>query len=183
MYINNDDSGSSESLPRTEAMWDFVLAHRIEHGQPLMFVTAVDDAHNHVGDHPFSAGHGWVMVRARSLDNDELIRALNAGNFYATRGPLLSEIRYGAKEMAIDIEPADGVTFRTEFVGQRKGGAPGEIFAAADGLNPSYTVKGDELYLRAKVTSSKLRSTPDGKPAYYEMAWTQPYEPAKVKAN
>ncbi len=183
MEINNDDSGSSETLPRTEALWDTVLAHRIAHDMPLMLVTAVDDAHNHVGDLPFSAGHGWIMVRAHELTVEAIIGALDAGDFYATRGPLFSTIDYGRDRMSLKIEPQEGVTFRTEFIGQRPGGEPGEVFATVDGLNPSYSVTGNEIYLRAKVTSSKVRKTPEGKPAYHEMAWTQPYEPLKAKAN
>lgn len=181
MEINNDDSGSSESLPKTEAAWDAVLAYRLEHAMPLMFVTAVDDAHNHLTYSPFGAGHGWIMVRARSLATDEIITALNSGDFYATRGPVMTEINGGKAQMSLKIQRERGVTFKTEFVGQRKGGKPGEILATQAGLTPAYTLKGDELYVRAKVTSSKLKRTPDGKPAYFEMAWTQPYEPAKAK--
>lgn len=181
MEINNDDSGSSATEPQTEKLWDTVIAYRIAHGKPLMFGMAVDDAHSHLtaDKTPFGAGHGWVMVRAESLTPENIVKAVDAGDFYASRGPELSEIKNDKQEMSLKIVPQPGVTYQTEFIGLRPGGQPGEVFATSQALNPVYKIKGDEVYVRAKVTSSATRLDKDGKPAYFEMAWTQPYQPVK----
>lgn len=183
MEINNDNSGVSTTLVKTEQAWDAVIAHRIEHGMPLMLVTAVDDAHSHLNDHytPFGSGHGWVQVHAESLTRENIIKALNEGDFYASRGPVITEIRSGKDEMSLKIQPIEGQTFKTEFIGMRKGGKPGEIFASSTDLNPVYKLTGDEVYLRAKVTSSKARFNDKGQAQYFEMAWTQPYLPGKLQ--
>ncbi|MCL5270929.1 MAG: hypothetical protein M1457_10380 [bacterium] len=181
MEINNDDSGSSVSLPATEATWDTVLADRIARGKPLMLGVAVDDAHNHLTDSAFGAGHGWLMVRAASLTAENIIRAIDRGDFYATTGVELAGLRTGRAELALRIRPEAGVTYRTEFVGQRKGGQTGQVLAIVDGTDAIYQVIGNELYVRARVTSSKARMTSRGTIAYYEMAWTQPYQPAKIE--
>jgi hypothetical protein len=49
----------------------------------------------------------------------------------------------------------------------------GQVFADAGGLAPSYTLKGNELYVRAKVISSKPKANPYAK-GEHEVAWTQP---------
>jgi hypothetical protein len=47
------------------------------------------------------------------------------------------------------------------------------VLAAVKGPNAAYVLKGDELYVRARVTSTKLmKSSPLG--GEVEMAWTQP---------
>ena len=49
----------------------------------------------------------------------------------------------------------------------------GAILAETTALNPSYTFKGDELYVRARITSDKLHPNPFKK-GDFEMAWVQP---------
>ena len=54
----------------------------------------------------------------------------------------------------------------------------GAVLAVAEGPRASYTLAGDELYVRAKVTSTKPKSN-----AYAtnetEVAWTQPVVPPR----
>ncbi len=54
----------------------------------------------------------------------------------------------------------------------------GATLATVVGANPSYTLKGDEIYVRAIVTSSKLKANPyvEGE---FEKAWVQPVVPDK----
>jgi hypothetical protein len=47
-----------------------------------------------------------------------------------------------------------------------------------DALESSYTLKANELYVRARVDSSKPQHNP-GEPGDMERAWTQPLTPAK----
>jgi hypothetical protein len=50
------------------------------------------------------------------------------------------------------------------------------VLDAAKGVSPSYRLQGDELYVRARITSSKAKLNPN-RPDETERAWTQPVIP------
>ncbi|MES2459031.1 MAG: histidinol-phosphatase, partial [Armatimonadota bacterium] len=169
--------------PSTDKMWDLALARRFEKGnkEPL-YGLAVDDSHKYhsprgVGAQP---GRGWVMVRNRKRSEhllpDTLIRALERGDFYSSSGVTLTDVRWNGRRLSLTIEPKPETEYTTRFIGTRHGAGPSEIgvvLAEVTGTAPSYTVSGDERYVRAKVISSRVR--PDilqGK--RHESAWTQP---------
>jgi hypothetical protein len=52
----------------------------------------------------------------------------------------------------------------------------GKVISETDVLEPRYQLTGKELYVRAKVTSSKLHTNPYQK-GDFEIAWTQPVVP------
>jgi hypothetical protein len=58
----------------------------------------------------------------------------------------------------------------------------GEVFAVRRGTDAEYTMSGDELYVRAKVVSSKLKANPHA-PGEKETAWTQPVVPTVPQAQ
>lgn len=183
----------------TERMWDILLAERLAMlGKPAFFGLATDDSHDYHGDPKklSRTGRGWVMVRAAKLTPESLIAAMEVGDFYASSGVTLREVQLGKKSLAIEIAGEPGVTYTTEFIGTRKGydrtstpvtgddGATlrttrqysadiGAVLAKAEGASASYTLKGDEIYVRARVTSSKLKADPY-REGEVEMAWTQP---------
>ena len=141
-------------------------------------------------------GRGWVMVRAEKLDAESLIAAMEAGDFYASSGVTLKEVVREKGRLAVEIVGEEGVTYTTEFFGTRKGydGASepvvdakgvtlrttrryskdvGAVLATVTGTSASYELKGDEIYVRARITSSKAKAngSEDGE---FERAWTQP---------
>ncbi|MBI1784127.1 hypothetical protein HYR69_03205 [Candidatus Sumerlaeota bacterium] len=144
-----------------------------------------------------NAGRGWVMVLADKLTPDVLIEAMKRGDFYPTSGVILDEISSDKKSFRVAIKPEDGISYTTQFIGTRKGfdasskpaldDAGKEMFHATRqysgeiGIilketreNPAvYEFKGDEMYVRAKVVSSKLKANPHAE-GDREMAWTQP---------
>jgi hypothetical protein len=181
-----------------ERIWDIVLTRRLaELGLEPIWGTAVDDSHNYhrmkVGDS--NPGRGWLMVRAAELAPAAIIEAMEKGDFYASSGVRLKEVRRGPKELAIEVEPESNVTYTTQFIGTRQGYDPksepitkdgktvratrryskdiGTVLAEVKGLTPAYRLKGDEIYVRARVVSSKLKENPcvDGD---FETAWVQP---------
>ncbi len=136
------------------------------------------------------------MVRARRLTPESLIAAMEAGNFYASTGVRLKDIKFDGARLSIEIEPEAGVTYTTLFIGTRrnydKRTEPvigqnakeliglhryskdvGATLAEVKGASPSYTLKGDELYVRVKIISSKPQANPY-KAGDLETAWTQP---------
>ncbi|MCL4788377.1 MAG: hypothetical protein KJ070_16535 [Verrucomicrobia bacterium] len=192
------DPGDAEHAS-TERIWDVVLTRRLgELGLEAIWGTAVDDAHSY---HNFrvgspNPGRGWTMVWAAALTPEAIIAAMEAGDFYSTSGVRLKEVRREAKRLAIEIEDEPGVTFTTRFIGTRKGydlrsepvrdkdgkeiratrrysAEVGAVLAEVKGLNPSYALKGDEIYVRATITSSKAKDNPAFQ-GDREQAWVQP---------
>lgn len=186
--------------PSAERLWDIVLAERLSHGAPAIYGLAVDDAHNYHAEGPtFSnPGRGWVMVRASELTADALVAAIEAGDFYATTGVVLDSVDEVDGRLRIRIHPENGVRYTTQFTGTRRGYPSPTSLRAADnsagvthlypaeigivlsevaGLEPNYELQGNELYVRAKVISTKAKANPY-RFGEVEVAWTQPVSPA-----
>jgi hypothetical protein len=188
--------------PSAERMWDLVLTERLAvlDLEPL-FGLAVDDSHNYhaQGLTKNNPGRGWVMVRAPALDAAALIAAMEAGDFYASTGVRLQDVRRSGDELAVAIEPESGVQYLTRFIGTRRGFDPqsepvpvsptnappasrryskevGAVFLEVLGTEARYALRGDEIYVRAKVISTKRQDNPFAG-GDFECAWTQPLLP------
>ena len=88
---------------------------------------------------------------------------------------MLKKVSFRRRILALEIEGEEGVTYTTTFLGTRdvEDATPGEQLDRSEDLRPAYRLRGDELYVRAVVTSSKSHANPsfaDQK----EQAWTQP---------
>ena len=199
--IHNEGDEHHASVER---MWDIVLTFRLSRlNLGPLYGLAVDDSHHY---HHFvrtnsNPGRGWVMVRARELRASAIVEAMEAGDFYASTGIRLKNVRREGRELSLDIDPEPGVTYKTEFVGTLQGFDPtstpgprptnsiyavtrryseqiGAVLAVAEGLRASYKLQGDEIYVRARVTSSKPKPNAFGTNET-EMAWTQPLVKSK----
>jgi hypothetical protein len=183
----------------TERVWDIVNTRRLaELNLPVLYGIATDDAHHYHGEPKKNvrAGRGWVMVRAETLAAPALIEAMETGEFYASSGVVLKQVERSNGRIQLEVEAEPGVTYQTEFIGTKKGyntvsepvadesGATlrvtrryseevGRVLATASGPKVSYVFKGDEIYVRARITSSKLKENPrlEGE---VECAWIQP---------
>ena len=147
----------------------------------VLYGVATDDAHNHgVAEGVSIPGRGWVMVRSATLSEEAIIRAMKRGDFYSSSGVALKDVGRSGNTIEIDIDPVDGATYVTEFIGTRMGeegpGPAGEVLFTTSSLTPQYEMKGDELYVRARITSSTPHPRPY-KAGDHEMAWTQPMRP------
>ena len=194
--VNND---GDELHASTERVWDIVLAERLGHlGKPVMYGLATDDSHHYHSTSPKSSlsGRGWVMVKAKELSADALVAAMEQGDFYSSSGVTFKTLQVGAGRIALEIKAEAGVEYVIDFIGTRKGydrktvavkaadgseprvthrysAEVGVVLASAKGTKAEYILKGDELYVRARVTSSKpMQSSPVG--GEVEKAWTQP---------
>ena len=118
---------------------------------------------------------------------------MEAGDFYASSGVTLKDVRYApeTKTLTLEIEPDGDATFTTQFIGTPRdfasagGGVPGEdqnpltsdrvgvTFASVKGTRASYRLTGGELYVRALVTSDADHPNPSLK-GQKKQAWTQP---------
>jgi hypothetical protein len=182
--------------PSTERLWDIVLTHRLTRGLDVVYGIAVDDAHHYeqMDSTRANPARGWVMVRARALTPDAIIAAMETGDFYASTGVGLADIEASERRLALRIAGEPGVTYVTEFVGTRTtydrgaqalsevAGLPvtrryslgiGTVLAEVPGLNPEYAFAGDEIYVRARVRSSRAPENPVHA-GEVQMAWVQP---------
>lgn len=186
----------------SERVWDIALALRLgKHGLPLVYGMATDDAHGyHVyGLGKVNPGRGWVMIKSQHLTAEGLLRGLEAGDFYPTTGVLLDEIKRQGNELSLAIHTEAGVEYKTQFIATLKGTSLdakpkldkdgrelpvtaeysldiGKVVAESTSATPRYTMTGKELYVRAKVISSKPHPNPYAK-GDMEVAWTQPVVP------
>jgi hypothetical protein len=186
----------------TERMWDIVLALRLgRHKLPIILGMATDDAHSYhaYGVGKTNPGRGWIMVKAPFLTAESIVRAIEAGDYYCSSGVVLKDVARKSQEFCLTIQPEAGVKYKTQFIATmkdaplvsepRKGkdGAVldvtrnyhaeiGKVVAESDSLTPSYRITGNEMYVRAKVISTKLHPNPFQK-GDVEVAWTQPVTP------
>jgi hypothetical protein len=191
-----------------DAMWDAVLAWRLGRlGLPVVYGVGVDDSHNYhtIALGKSNTGRGWIMVRAAHLTPESVVRAMDAGDFYASSGVTLSDVVRTPQRVTVTVAAERGVTYTIRFIGTRRGfdatsellpAEPnartlphrryskdvGAVLAEVRGPHASYELKGDELYVRAKIVSSKPKV--NGSVAgEFETAWTQPVVGAAAMAE
>ena len=90
-------------------------------GAPLLGV-ASDDAHNYhqFGTDYANPGRGWVMVRrAGELSIGALLEAMTRGDFYASSGVVLRDVKFDAaqRRSSVEVQPEPGVKYAIEFIG------------------------------------------------------------------
>ena len=166
--------------PSTEEMWDLALIARLHDSGngAMLYGIASDDAHDHYAPDAVSIpGRGWIMVRADDLEPDTIVRAIQAGDFYASTGVEIQDIGLDQTTFTVDIATRPGITYETEFIGAvrgKDGTRPTSTILARTNDDPAiYRFTGDELYVRAKVTSSRPHPRPY-REGDMETAWTQP---------
>ena len=149
----------------SEEIWDGVLTTG-----KVIYGVAADDSHHYRDFHPYWAnpGRGWVVVQALELTQEAIVGALAAGEFYASTGIIISELESTREAISLRIEQEWTQTFgnvrewdqvyTVDFIGS--GGA---ALARCVGQEATYSIRGDEGYVRARVTGSSG-----------VQAWTQP---------
>ncbi len=183
-----------------EKMWDVVNTIRLRNDKPLMFGIGTDDAH-HFQEQAIgkaNAGRGWVMVQADALSPESIIPAMEEGRFYASSGVMLSEVSFDGSQVAITVEAQEGVSYRIELFGTMKGqdletvevsdpesgdflayqysDEIGKLLQSVEGPAANFTLTGEEMFVRARVTSSTAKHNPNFS-GEFERAWTQPVKP------
>ena len=168
------NSGDSTHMS-TELMWDLINIAYLDEGKPLMYGLATDDSHHyHVkGNNWSNAGRGWIEVRAESLNPRSLIEAMEVGDFYASTGVELKDMTIDENRISIEVNQEAGVTYNINFVGCKKGKDVSEELLSTEGGKVSFELTSDLLFVRCKITSSKLHENPI-EDLLYESAWTQP---------
>jgi hypothetical protein len=99
-----------------------------------------------------------VQVRASSLSSEAIRDALSRGDFYASTGVKIKDIRASDSEYTVEVELASWEKVTTYFIGP-EGKVLGRSFEPA----AVYRFEGPQAYVRARVESSSGAR-----------AWTQP---------
>jgi len=199
---NNDGNNYRKSM---DQIWDIVLAFRLSNNGKPVYGLATDDAHDYHGginDRNVGQGKGWVMVESYKLSAKSILDALDQGKFYSTTGIVLSDIQFDGETISVEIDPLEGVSYITEFIGTRVGfdtlSTPvlnadgnviknttrnyskqiGEVLSKQHGISSQYKFVGDELYVRVRITSTADQLDPiTGKVIGIQRAWVQPKLP------
>jgi len=151
--VHNDGGGESAGL---EEAWDALLTR----GKKIYGIS-VDDAHHFQGEFASdraNPGRGWVVVRTPRREGRAIVEALDAGQFYASSGPVLDDITVTDATLSLRIRRDGDFKYTTQFIGDN-----GRILDVNRTLTPSYTLTGNETYVRARVIDSGGR-----------VAWVQP---------
>jgi hypothetical protein len=128
-------------------LWDMVLGQ----GKRIWGV-AGDDAHLNPKKRSFSdAGLGWVEIWADALEQESILRALKAGAFFATQGPVFEEIEVTDSGIRLACSPVTQVRWRTfGHVGYVDYAAEGNVITSAS--LPEWF--GPNKYIRIELVDS-----------------------------
>ena len=75
--------------------------------------------------------------------------------------------------LSVEVKAETGVTYNISFVGCKNGKSEPEELMSVKGDKASFELTDDHLFVRCKITSSKLHGNPIEN-LLYETAWTQP---------
>lgn len=181
---NNGAEGKEEQPMMTaEKFWDFVLAHRVDRKQQLLYGVASDDAHfyNHERSETFECNHGWVMVDCpNKFTANEIVRRMKQGEFYATCGVFLDDVVFdkATKTLTVKIKQEPGVNYHIDFITTKRDfdrtitmkdyphsnarftrrlpvipDSVGIVRQSTKGIEASYTMQEYDLYVRAIAIS------------------------------
>ena len=190
-----------------EFLWDIITAFRIIKGLPLIYGVGSDDAHNYLTfkDRNDNPGQCWIYVRAEKLESNAIVQSMIRGELYISNGVELEQVAF-AKEtgtLSVKVKPVAGVKYQILFIGTKKDFdrtvLPFEVertdtnparkgwtfskedigigLAAHEGIEASYQLKADDLYVRAVVISDQKKEILAGLTPDVSAAWTQPFCP------
>jgi predicted metal-dependent phosphoesterase TrpH len=124
--------------------WDEVLS-----SGKMVWGVATDDAHQ-----ARQFGKAWIEVRMPGpVTTGNVIDAIKHGSFYATQGPLITDVNLSDGNLTVRSPGAESIT----YIG--RGGA---VLDVVHGDDATYQIRGNESYVRAEVLKNGSK------------AWTQP---------
>jgi hypothetical protein len=162
-----------------DELWDALLTRYIQDGKPPLYGLATDDSHNYL-DYKVglsNPGRGWIMVRATELSPEALIGALEKGDFYASTGVLLKDVKATKGALSVEVDAKPGTHYTIQFWGSRPTGNTQErqrvLLKEIKGTHARFKVTKKDLYIRAKIISDTPQNNPFQE-GDVETAWTQP---------
>jgi hypothetical protein len=148
-YSSANNEGD-DGHPSMEDVWDFLLTAGMR-----IYGIAADDTHyfNDSAARFAKPGTGWVVVRSRSLDADEIVRSLDSGLFYSSTGVELADVRITPLRLEIQIKERGMTDCTTDFIA-----AGGRVLRSTRENPAVYDLSAglarELTYIRARVTDS-----------------------------
>ncbi|OGU64374.1 MAG: hypothetical protein A3C56_09810 [Ignavibacteria bacterium RIFCSPHIGHO2_02_FULL_56_12] len=142
--VHNLGGGDRYSL---EQIWDTLLTK----GKRIYGI-AVDDAHHFKGEFARSRsnpGRGWICIRARRLDPQELMQNLEEGLFYASTSVTLDDVVVRARSIEVVVRQEGDFRYKIAFIGDG-----GTVLQTSHGTRATFTLRPGLTYVRARVTDS-----------------------------
>ncbi len=170
--VNNEGDSTHLSL---EKMWDLINISYYEKKQPLLYAVATDDSHQYLelDKKNSNPGRGWVMVQSDSLNAVSLIQAMKKGNFYATTGIILKEIKFYNNTLKIEVEQELETKYEIQFIGVDTNKKVSKIIHKVNGNKAQFKITNNYLFVRAKIISNRTNKNFFDENEF-EKAWTQP---------
>ncbi|MDD3587094.1 MAG: hypothetical protein PHQ75_07915 [Thermoguttaceae bacterium] len=187
-----------------EKFWDVVNAFRTDAGRAPIIALGSDDRHGYAPNQ--NAGHSWSYVDADELTPSAIVHAVAHSKVYTSNGLEFESIVFDKAKgtLTVKAKPAEGKTLRIEFLGTKKGFDKtvkeetiplgrkpntkktriihyysddiGVVLQKNDSLQASYTLKNDDLYVRARVvTVPTTWKGSEGDCLPFPGAWTQAF--------
>lgn len=206
--VGGEGSFRHPLLYDNEKFWDIVNAHRAEDGKALLLGAASDDSHYYTPeriDLRTGVGRAWVMVNCPGrLHENTVVEAMERGDYYPTLGVIFESVSFEKGTLRVQIKPEEKQKYTIRFVTTRRGfsrkvnsidltgDSPrpprilsvysneiGCVAAEFAGTEAQYTMKPDDLYVRAVAVSDKATRCRGTRHPEFETAWTQPYRKNK----
>ncbi len=147
-------------------------------------------------------GRGWIMVRSAYLSPNTITSAIKQGHFYNSTGVELRTLDISEDSINLTVNNKADTDYVIEFIGTTKDADLkgvgttkkhshrnnedhdhkvvytysddiGRVLKRVKGSKASYKLTGNEIYVRARVTSTAIQANPY-ETGDTEMAWTQP---------
>ena len=171
--VNNEGDSTHVGM---EQMWDLINIGYFKKNQPLLLGMGTDDTHDYhqFGPSFSNSGRGWVMVLSSSLEPHTLIDAMERGDFYASSGVTLNQVKVLKNEISLDVKSEQGVNYTIEFIGVAKGAESAMVLKRIAGTSGKFKITSQHAFVRARVISSRPKPNSPYGESEFEMAWTQP---------
>ena len=163
-HSSRADEMASLHQPIFEAGWDVALT-----AGKRVWGVAADDTHDYktFGPKHANPGGAWIRARVAKLTQEEILKSLLAGEFYASTGVEIAEHEFDGKSVRVGVTPKAGVTYSILFIGRE-----GMPLKKLSGPTAEYRLSGNprEAYVRVRVDASDATK-----------AWAQPVWPGSAK--
>ncbi|OMF19824.1 hypothetical protein BK133_29495 [Paenibacillus sp. FSL H8-0548] len=156
--IYNHQSEIQEAVGYGVSYWDYVL----KRGKQVNAIAA-DDTHGGPTDMAVSEFYGgWITVESERLEQQAIIDAMKAGQYYSSNGPMIYGLRIENDRLKVKCSPVQSIRFITfPDNGLAEMDPTGELITDAE-----YFIQNDEQYVRVECIDGS------GK-----VAWSNPIYP------
>ena len=152
--IYNTSCEKAKGKGYSSVHWDELL----QKGKKI-FGFAVDDAHHHFDEYREDDVLGsFIMVKAASLSERDILNSIKNGNFYSSTGPVIENIEIDKNRIYVKTSPVKHIDFIAERWKGRRFSGKRKLLKEIE-----YEIKGDEKYIRIEITDR-----------YGRKAWSNP---------